>query len=220
MNRKLKILEKFWPAFLFGAVFPLAVPAQTVDCIVAEVNNKAVTLSDLRIIMAFGLGDSDPAGGTPATLASVLEQTIDRKVVLELAQEKMSVRPEEADSFLENLIRALGREESRRKLEDFGLDWSDLRTYIEEKLVFDKIISLRFSQSAFVSLREMEVYYDQTYVPAQQKMGRPSQPMMQVLNEIEQKIRKEKTRTQVSSWIRGLRNQAEIRLSPDCLKNP
>jgi hypothetical protein len=219
MKMNLKIATGFWLAFVFGAVLSVGSPAQTADCMAAEVNNKAITLSDLRIIIAFGLEDGEPGGGEPATLASVLERMIDRKVVLELAQEKMPVRPEEADAFLENLTRSLGREEAQRRLEEFGLDWSDLRAYVEEKLVFEKIISMRFSQSAVVSLKELEAYYNLTYLPAQQKLGRPARPMMQILDEIEQRIREEKTRTQVSSWISGLRKQAEIRVNADCLKS-
>jgi hypothetical protein len=219
MKMNLKNVTGLWLAFVFGAVLPMQSPAQMADCIAAEVGNKTITLSDLRIILAFGLEDGEAGGGEPATLTSVLERTIDRKVVLELTQEKMPIRPEEADTFLENLARSLGREEVRRRLEEFGLDWSDLRAYVEEKLVFEKIISMRFSQSAAVSLKEMEAYYIQTYLPAQQKLGQPVRPMMQILNEIEQKIREEKTRTQVSSWISNLRKQAEIRINADCLKD-
>ena len=213
-------LTRLWPAVVFGVFLSLDAAGQTADCLAAEVNGQAITLSDLRIILAFGLEETDPESPEPKTPALVLDRLIDRKVVLELAQENVPVRPEEADAFLGARVRALGREEALKRLAEFGLEWSDLRAYIEEKIVFDKIISMRFSQAAVVSLKEMEDYYERTYLPAQRKLDNPPRPMMQVLGEIEQGIRAEKTMSRVKDWISGLRKQAEIRVHTDCLKKP
>jgi len=211
---------KLWLALAFGVIICLEAPGQTADCLAAEVNGKAITLSDLRIIMAFGLEETEPGSPDPLTPAQVLDRLIDRKVVLELAQENLPARAEEADAFLESLVRSLGREAAAERLADFGLEWSDLRAYIEEKIAFEKIISMRFSQAAVVSLKEMEGYYAGTYLPAQQKLDKPARPMMQVLGEIEQKIRAEKTMSRVKDWIDGLKKQAEIWVHAECLKKP
>ena len=81
------------------------------------------------------------------------------------------------------------------------------------------IIANRFSQSASVSLREIETYYAEIYAPAQKKLGRDPRPLMDVLDTLESEIREAKISVQVGEWIRNLRKQAEIALRDGCLKN-
>ena len=84
--------------------------------------------------------------------------------------------------------------------------------------MYEKIIDLRFGQSVDVNLQEIETYYNDVYVPAQRAQGKEPEPMVQVLNNIEARIRKDKTEQQVSSWVRSLRGQADIRVNSDCLQ--
>jgi type IV secretory pathway VirB4 component len=104
----------------------------------------------------------------------------------------------------------LGNEPVRRKLEEFDLDWDDLRGYIREKINYQKIISRKFSLRIIVSLKEIEDYYKQSYVSSQREKGLESRPMMEILDEIESLIIQEKVKTQISDWIKNLRKKADI----------
>ena len=146
--------------------------SQVVDCIVAEVNNQIITLTDLRILQAFGLSAGGNEGIRPQPLREILEGAIDQKVVISLVRENITVKPEEVDQRLSETLERLGPEARQQALAEFGLREQDLRPCLEENILYQKIIGLRFSQSASISLKEIETYYNENYVPSENAQGR------------------------------------------------
>ena len=184
--------------------------SETVDRIVAVVNEQVITLTDLRIAEAFGLYEEDFKEKSGDLHPLILERLIDQKLVIALAGEEIFVENEELDSFQARIIEKLGNDQALRKLEEFGLDWEDLRGYIFEKIIYQKIISRKFGQRNIVSLKEIEDYYQQSYVPSQREKGLEPQPMVELLDEIESRIVQEKIKTQIKDWIKNLRKKADI----------
>jgi len=184
--------------------------SETVDRIVAVVNEQVITLTDLRIAEAFGLYDEEFKEKSGDLHQLILEGLIDQKLAIALAGEETFVENEELDSYQGRMIEKLGNDQARRRLDEFGLDWQDLRGYIVEKIVYEKIISRRFGQRNIVSLQEIEDYYQKSYVPSQKEKGLEPQPMMELLDEIESRIIQEKIKTQISDWLRNLRKKADI----------
>jgi len=194
-------------------------PAETVDCILALVDDSPVTLSDVRIAEAFGLVSFRAPSGTAGRLRAVLEELIDRKVVVEIARDLTPVPAGRVEAALDDIRRRLTASEFESRLDAFGLGPDDLKPYLDEQLTFQEIIDQRFSQSVAVTLKEIESYYERTYVPEQKTKGMTPLPMLQVLSELEATVRNEKIGSQVDSWIRNLRAQAEVILKDECLKN-
>lgn len=192
--------------------------AQLIDCIVAEVNSQIITLTDLRILRSFAIALDASGEESPSPVRQILEGAIDQKVVIGLVRENISVSREEVSSLLEELKQNFDPAEWAGKLDAFGLRPADLEPYLREKRMYEKIIGLRFGQSMDVNLQEIERYYDDVYAPAQRAQGMEPEPMVQVLNRIETRIRREKTEQQVASWVRSLRGQADIRVNSDCLQ--
>jgi len=184
--------------------------SETVDRIVAVVNEQVITLTDLRIAEAFGLYDEDFKEKSGDLHPLILERLIDQKLVIALAGEETFVENEELDSFQGRIIEKLGNDQARRRLEEFGLDWQDLRGYILEKIFYQKIISRKFGQRNIVSLKEIEDYYQKSYVPSQRERGLEPQPMVELLDEIESRIIQEKIKTQINDWLKNLRKKADI----------
>jgi hypothetical protein len=184
--------------------------SETVDRIVAVVNEQVITLTDLRIAEAFGLYDEEFKEKSGDLHPLILERLIDQKLVIALAGEETFVEDKELDSYQDRMIEKLGNDQTRRRLGEFGLDWQDLRVYIAEKIVYQKIISRRFGQRNIVSLKEIEDYYQKSYVPSQREKGLEPQPMVELLDEIESRIIQEKIKTQISDWLRNLRKKADI----------
>ncbi len=184
--------------------------AETVDRIAAVVNEQVITLTDLRIAEVFGLYDEEFKELSGDLQPLILERLIDQKLVIALASEETFVENEELDSFQGRIIEKLGNDQARGKLEEFGLDWQDLRVYILEKIIYQKIISRKFGQRNIVSLKEIEDYYRQSYVPSQKEKGLEPQPMVEILDEIESRIIQEKTKAQINDWIKNLRKKADI----------
>lgn len=202
----------------FGLSLPTA-SAQTVDCVAAVVNDQVITLLDVRIYERFGFfaAGADGRGRNRSRLA--LEELINQKVVLGFARAGVQLDKNEIDADLQELSRRLEGGDMRTAMGEFGLTDADLREYAAERRLFRKIISQRFSQSGVVTLREMEAYYQETYVPAEKKAGREPAPLVQVIEEIETRIKENKREAQVVDWIRNLRDQAEIRILEDCLEH-
>ncbi len=64
-----------------------------------------------------------------------------------------------------------------------------------------------------MSLKEIEEYYGQTYVPSQKEKGVQPKPIVDVLSEIELGIKQERIKKQVEDWLENLRKQAEIQVN-------
>jgi len=193
--------------------------AEVVDCIVAVVNSQAITLADLKISDAFELFPLPSLLDVQERRRRILDKFIDQKVVVDLAHEKRPVEKERVEGEWKTLVARFGPDDLRLRLDEFGISADDLKAYLEEKIRCETIIANRFGRSSGVSLKEIEAYYAGKYAPAQKKLGREPKPMIEVLDVIEAEIKKEKIETQVALWIKNLRQQAEIEVRPDCLKN-
>ena len=192
--------------FSFFAHYSLA---ETVDHIVAVVNEKVITLTDMRIAETFCLYDEEIDPGAENIHQLLLEMMVDQKLVVLLAGAE-AVEKEEVDSFQDKIIEKMGSEELEKKLEEFGLDRDDLREYIRDKIIYQKIIKRRFGQGVIVSLEEIEDFYKGRYVPSQREKEVEPKPMMEILKEIESTIKQEKAMSNVKDWINNLKTQADI----------
>jgi hypothetical protein len=208
-------------ARLAAAMSVLAVLAagqpQLVDCVAAEINNQAITLTDLRIIQAFELWGKTEPGAPESTPMGILQRTIDRRIVVGLMRQGPPIAREDVDARLQSLKARFALAEWQRRLEEFGISESDLRSYVEDDLQYERMISIRFGPRPDISVKEIQDYYDNHYVPAQKAAGQEPKPMVQVLSEIEARLRDQKRESQVSAWIADLRSQAEIQVHAGCL---
>jgi len=185
--------------------------SETLDRIVAVINDEVITLIDIKIVKAFGLFE-DMTDGTGVTASQILERMIDQKLVIQLSPKNIAVDEDELDEYQEMLTSRLGKDLATKALDEFGLVWADLRAYIREKILHQKIIYQRFGQTVVVSLEEIEDFYQRRYIPSQTEKGREPQPMMEVLREIESTIRKSKIERQIQRWLMNLKKQADIQV--------
>ena len=192
-----------------------AAGSQVEDCVAAVVNTRVITRIDLRIAGRFGL-NSDDAG--IESLERLLDRLVEQKLVVDLAREQAAPGGEEIAAAVNALSLTLGPEGFRKGLEEFGLEEVDLRPYVEEKLIFRKVIASRFNQSAPVTLKEIEAYYQDVYVPDQKREGTVPAPMIQILDRIEARIQERKREEQIAAWIGNLKAKADIRINRGCLK--
>jgi hypothetical protein len=192
--------------------------SQVVDCIVAEVNGKALTLTDIRILQEFAIGPDDKDGAPPGTLRQTLEEAIDRRVVIDLVREDIEVTQKEKDDLL---VRWKGRFDAGKweeRLAAYGLQEEALRPYLEEIIRYVKTIDLRFGRGVDISRQDIERHYEEVYAPSERAMGREPKPLLQAAAEIEAWIKSEKAGQQAGTWVRSLRAQAEVRINERCLE--
>jgi len=191
-------------------------PAQTVNCLVAVVDGGIITLLDVQVAVEFGLGYAAGEGEDPRLRA--LDALIDRRIVLDLAREARGLTGEELDAAIDGLSRELGDAVFAAKLGKFGLRASDLAPYLEERILFERALAVRFSQSIPVTMNEVERHYRDIYVTEQGRLGLPVEPFEKVSGAIESRIRDERLARQTADWVRDLRGRADIQIRKDCLK--
>jgi hypothetical protein len=192
--------------------------AQTVNCVVAVVNGEIITLLDVEVAAEFGLGRDSAADNETDPRLAALEALIDRKIVLNLARDVRGVNQDELGAAVADLKQKVGGDAFRAKLGKFGLEAKDLEPYLEDRILCDRALALRFSQSIPVSVTEVERHYRDIYVPEQSRRGIAAEPLDRVADSIQARIRDERRAQQTASWVRDLRKNADIQIKKDCLK--
>ncbi len=185
---------------------------ETVDRVLAVVNEQVITLTDLRIIEEFRLYGRDIRENAENFDQLVLDELIGQKLVVQHEAGQISVDREEINSALGRMITEMGEDEFEAKLDEFSMNRDDLEGYIREKIAYQKVISLRFNKGSMVSLKEIEDYYNQVYVPTQTEKGLKPQPMLDILNEIESTIVQAKIDAQIKAWIKSLKRRADVQV--------
>jgi hypothetical protein len=192
--------------------------AQTVNCVVAVVNGEIITLLDVEVAAEFGLGQDPAAASATDPRLAALEALIDRKIVLNLAREVRGVNKDDLAVAVAALKERFGEDAFSAKLGKFGLEAKDLQPYLEDRILYDRALALRFSQSIPVSVTEVERHYRDIYVPEQTRLGAAAEPLDRVADSIQVRIRDERRAQQTTSWVRDLRKSADIQIKKDCLK--
>jgi hypothetical protein len=200
---------------LLGAA---AAPAQTVNSVVAVVNGEVITLLDVLVTTEFGLGHRAAADAETDPRQAALEALIDRKIVLDLAREARGVDPAEIAAAVAGLRQSMGEGAFAAKLAKLGLAAKGLEPYLEERILYEKALDMRFSQSVPVSLTEIERHYRDIYVPEQTRLGRAVEPLERASEAIEAQLRAGRRTQQMNSWVRDLRKRADIQIKKDRLK--
>lgn len=185
---------------------------EVIDRIVAVVNDKVITLTDINIIAKFGLFEDLEEDRERDLQKLILDRLIDQKLVIQLTSERVVVGEEELEAFLSDIIQKIDPGLAEKALLQFGLDWDDLKSYLREKLLYQKIISQRFDRGVIVSIEEIERYYEQVYIPSQRERNLDPQPMIEVLDRIESALKREKVKGQVRGWIDNLKREANIQI--------
>lgn len=206
-------------AALILAAWPAAAAPQVADCVAAYVNRRAITLTDIRILTAFELGEPPAADGALPAPRLVLQKAIDRQVVVDLIRGNIPIAPEEIAARLTALKSGLEPGEWQLRLETFGITEKGLESYLETILRYERMVNIRFGRPPEVTVQEIEEYYNREYAPSRRSSGLEPRPMAQAASEIEERLRDRKREAEISEWIRGLRAQTEIRIHDECLEN-
>ena len=189
-----------------------------VNCLVAVADDVPISLYDLKVVILFGLEPEPSQRELPLKKEDVVNIYIDELLVLNLARGQINISQEEIDQEIGQTRARLGSQLFEEECQSLGIEADHLIPYIENKLLFEKIVKARLSQRVPVSLQELEDYYNHTYVPETKAKGQPVPEMVNVLTEIEDKLQAIKAREQLSQWLQGLRQKARIIINQDCLE--
>ena len=207
-------LLNWWIAVLIFScsLFPLFGKSEVIDRILAVVNDQIITLTDVVIAESFGIYREADEEHRENARELILEKMIDQKLIIQLTGEEDAGGEKEIEEEIERIRTEIGSDAFNKTLKRFGLGREDIGEYIREKLLYERIIAKKFSRSIPVSLEEIRTYYETNYVPSQKEEEDEIQPMAEMLDVIEQAIKKEKIEKQVAEWVGNLRRKAEIQV--------
>jgi hypothetical protein len=214
--------KTFYPGlflFIFLSTIIFFIPAkgevEIVDGLVAVVNDDIITLTDLRIVQAFDLLGREMDKGVVYDHNDILESMIKQKLAVRMTGETDTIGADELGIALQRELDKLNKELLKSELERFDIKIDDLKEYLSEKILYQSVISRRFSREIFVNLKELEVYYEERYLPAQKEKNQKPQPMMKILSEIESIVKEEKAEKQIEEWLKYLIDKADIQVFTD-----
>ncbi len=191
------------------------VGAADIDRVLAAVNGKVITESDLRIarnlntLLMFG---KRQAGGDPSPA-----EELNRLIDLELIRQELENFPLESEeqAQIEARVEELkggyaeigGIEPIMRGL---GLQAGELQSYLRLQASILRFVNVRFRPFASVAPEEVQAYYRDKLLPRLMQEHSAAPPLDQVKPDIENILKEEKVNASLDDWIREIRSHSRI----------
>ena len=191
--------------------------AEIVDRIAAIVDLEAVTSSEveteLRLAAMLNKADLDLA---TESSEDALQRLIDRKLILQdlAVTPFLLAQPAETDHQLGLLReqRYRGGRDFNAALAHYGLTEADCKSFIEQRIAFERYVTFRFKTGLDAEPEEVESYYRDEYLPLRRERGEPEEPLDSVSSTITQILLERRASRLLEERLRELRivNRIEI----------
>jgi hypothetical protein len=183
-----------------------SVDAQVIDRVLAVVDGRLVTLSDVRVSMTLGLIQADAAN-------VAAERWVERLLILQEVERFAPPEPPaaEVEGRLTRVLDKQGADASAR-LAQLGVTEDWVRRWVRDDLRVESYIEQRFAGSLEPGSEEMENYVRQN-PGALSRDGKPlGDAEAQAL--VRERLMTSRRRTLVADWLDGLKRRAAITRPP------
>jgi len=183
-------------------IFPPSGKTDLVERILAVVNGKIITLSDLNTYRTFFGRNRDDE--------TILEELIDQKLLLDEAEKfQFSDPPKEAiEAANQKKVIEFGNPQKLAEArEDHGITEEDLLGMIRSRLITAQLIDQRVNFFVFLSPRNIQDYYRDH---ASEYNGRP---LVEVQSEIQDLLTRQKTEAKRKAYLNRLKRRATISIN-------
>jgi len=211
---------------------PQSQAPQTLDRVVAVVNNQGILFSDIDEEIRLSILDPAGQNSGPLTPQRALEQLISRNLIeqqmrqediqtAEPTQAELDARLKEIRTELPACVHANCASEAGWKafLAAHGLTLERVEASLRYRLQILSFIELRFRQGISVSQEEIEAYYHDSLIPLYAK-GEGIPPFEKVAPRIQEILLQQKVNVLFDDWLRNLRTQGEIEVLDPSLEEP
>ncbi|NWG12834.1 MAG: hypothetical protein HXY20_04775 [Acidobacteria bacterium] len=192
--------------------------AEEVDRLLAAVNGKVITDSDLGLArnlnVLVGFGRAAPTVSR--------QEEIDRLINREILRQELENFPLQsedqgrADQRLEELKRGYAEIGGiNLVLRRLGLQEQEIEAYLQLQASMLRFIELRFRPFITVTREEIRKYYDEQLVPRLRESGSPVPKLEEVSAQIEGVLVGDKVGRQLDEWIRDVRRHSRIEIFSD-----
>lgn len=204
---------------------------QTLDRVVATVNNHAILASDIADEMRLSVLDPN-LNGVALTSGNALQQLISRSLIqqqirtedipaVQPSDEEVRTRVVELRKELPSCVRSNCASEAgwAAFLSTNDLTPKQLEDYVRLRLEILRFIEARFRQGIRISQQEIESYYHNTLLP-QYTPGQPVPPLENVSTRIEEILLQQQVNSLFGSWLDNLRKQGDVEVLDPTLESP
>ena len=181
---------------------------EVIDRVLAIVNGRLITLSDLRTVEQLRL---DTVDAVPDGDAPLLDRLIDRTLVLQEVERYAPPEPDAAavDARAREIEARLGpRDAVPAALQRLGVSEAWLRRWIRDDFRVEAYVAQRFAGSAAPTEEEIENYFREHPGESSGSGGTLSPADARQL--ARDRLTSARRQQAVSDWLAGLRRRAEI----------
>ena len=205
--------------FLFMSVLFTATlyAGETVDRIVATVDKRAITRSDVEQEARFShLVDGKKGEITIQDEISALDRLVDRSLVAQqvIVFGALPITRKEMDARIAEIRKQIPEADSdagwQHLLEENGLTNEVVDSRVRQEIQTLRFIDLRFRSEVRVGPRAIQTYYEKTFVPEMKARDLEPPPIEKVQDQIEAILREERVNALIADWLKSLRNQSRI----------
>jgi hypothetical protein len=190
-----------------GARSPAA--QETIDRIVARVENDIILLSEVRALSRY----QQFVDGKSETDAQVLDRLIDQWIVRTEADVAHFPHPSDADigHALERLQESFpSAEDYEVRKKQSGLSDSEIRGMLASQLYFSNYLDSRFRPGVQVDPKAMEEFYQTAVLPVAKARGQEPPPLEAARDSIQEALVQRGINEQADRWLKESRVRLHI----------
>ncbi len=186
---------------------------ELVERILAVVDDDPILLSEVDRALVLGIVESEEGEQEREARRRTLDWLIEQRLRLhEVERYGFEPVPASVVDQQANAIRArIGSEEHfREQLDLLGIDEKGLRQILARQLQVVTFVEERLGLRIFVSLSDIESYYESKVVPRLEKQAEPIPPVQDLREPIRAVIKEERLNQELQRWTDELREDAEV----------
>lgn len=196
-------------AVLVAAAAGLLGAQETVDRIVARVENDIILLSDIRMLSRY----QQFVDGKSETDGQVLDRLIDQWIVRTEADVAHFPRPSDGDidRGVERLEKSfVSMEEYERRKEQTGLGDPEIRAMVASQLYLSNYLDSRFRPGVQIDPKAIEEFYQTGVVPRAKARGQEPPSLDAARDAIEEALVQSGINEQADRWLKESRIRLHI----------
>ena len=199
----------FLVLFLLSSVF--SGESVLVEKIVAVVNDQIITLSDVHISIQLFPVFQKKEENDREFQKRMLEHLINHKIVYLEYEEEFTLSDEDYEEIQTTILSKIGSlEKLVNLLKTYDMEWKNFKDFIKEKIIYEKVLEEKLQLKILINFSEIEQFYNQDYLPQQNRLKIPPRSLIEMAPLIEKHLRKKKTEKNLSEWLNELKSTYKV----------
>jgi hypothetical protein len=183
------------------------------DKIAAAVNDEIITIHDIERAIVFYPMLRQKNETEENFYFRVLSDLINYKVIYLEFSDEFKLDEEAFEQVQTPILKKFGSlEKLLAALNSLTMNWNDFQDFIRPKVLYEKVLKEKFQMEITISFNEIEKFYNNDYVPSQQRLGLAPQTLVEMTPVIETYLRQLRTEEQLSTWLNDLRSNYKIEI--------